>query len=37
MAEISENARNFILIADGVLETIGRRYFSESARNFIFG
>ena len=34
MAEISENARNFILIADGVLETIGRRCFSENARHF---
>ena len=35
MAEISENARNFILIADGVLEAIGRRYFSENARYFM--
>ena len=36
MAETSENARNFILIADGVLKTIGRRYFSENARNSNF-
>ena len=37
MAEISENARNYILIADEDFETIGRRYFSKNARNFTFG
>ena len=36
MAEISENARNLKLIADGNFRTIGHEIMAKNARNFTF-
>ena len=37
LAEISENARNLKLIADGNFRTIGHEIMAKNARNFTFG